>query len=230
MGLKLHPRPAQTRLSVASAGCCGGTRCRACCSSMAGSQAGTAQTCPTSNAPVHCLQCTTRLVRCYCKPAMYHVQCIKTLTTQAPLMLSPHSACCQLQAMCATASRSIPRSSQVHEAVHVCVAHRRYWGSMHKHHNPHRAGNIWLHFAPSFVAWWVLLSWLMHLDAPHSDAFLRMVVPALACLLLSTAYHLFMAQVKHYRFWLTADVRTHSRCNMPGGRTMMLLHYVWMAA
>lgn len=58
----------------------------------------------------------------------------------------------------------------------------------------------------------MLIWWLTERDTRHSGAFLRMVVPALACLLLSTAYHLFMAQVKHYRFWLTADVRLVSIC------------------
>jgi hypothetical protein len=69
------------------------------------------------------------------------------------------------------------------------------------------AGNIWLHFGPSIVLCGKLVWWLLQFDRPHAAAHLRAVVSMLACLLLSSGYHLFLAQVKHYYQWLQADVR-----------------------
>jgi hypothetical protein len=71
------------------------------------------------------------------------------------------------------------------------------------------AGNVWLHFAPSIFLAGKLVWWLFHMDVPHAGAHLRAVASILACLLLSSGYHLFMAQVKHYYRWLKIDVRSH---------------------
>jgi hypothetical protein len=50
------------------------------------------------------------------------------------------------------------------------------------------------------------MEWTKIRDHPHKSAFFMVLVPELCCLLLSSAYHLFMAQVKHYDYWLKIDV------------------------
>jgi predicted membrane channel-forming protein YqfA (hemolysin III family) len=78
------------------------------------------------------------------------------------------------------------------------------------------AGNIWLHFGPSLLAWVGVVWWVTHPDEPHAGEHYRILIPALVCLMLSTCYHMFMAQVRHYRIWLTLDVRTaplHRLCS-----------------
>eukprot|EP00892_Ulva_mutabilis_P010760 jgi/Ulvmu1/8056/UM004_0293.1 len=65
--------------------------------------------------------------------------------------------------------------------------------------------NVWLHFWPALalIAAVVYISLSSH---PHKLAFCTVLVPQIVCLLLSTAYHLFMAQVKHYSAWLRIDI------------------------
>ena len=69
-----------------------------------------------------------------------------------------------------------------------------------------RTGNVWLHFAPALYVIVALIEWTRVKEHPHKAAFFTVLVPELCCLLLSTCYHLFMAQVKHYDFWLSFDV------------------------
>ena len=59
-------------------------------------------------------------------------------------------------------------------------------------------------------------------EHPHRTAFFTVLVPELCCLLLSTSYHLFMAQVKHYDFWLRFDVRFHLLLQQPKNISRML--------
>lgn len=53
----------------------------------------------------------------------------------------------------------------------------------------------------------LLAQWAQAPDHPHKVAYFTVIVPEIICLLLSSAYHLFMAQVKHYDMWLKIDVR-----------------------
>ena len=69
-----------------------------------------------------------------------------------------------------------------------------------------------------------LVEWSKLKEHPHRVAFFSVLVPELCCLLLSTAYHLFMAQVKHYEFWLKFDVRTHRFA-----AAWVVLHVAWFS-
>jgi len=68
------------------------------------------------------------------------------------------------------------------------------------------AGNVWLHFWPA-LGMLVSTTYLLCSSNPHKLAICTVLVPQILCLLLSTTYHLFMAQVKHYHAWLRIDVR-----------------------
>jgi predicted membrane channel-forming protein YqfA (hemolysin III family) len=76
------------------------------------------------------------------------------------------------------------------------------------------AGNVWLHFAPALYIAYAILQWAVANDHPHKLAFYTVLVPEMMCLLLSSAYHLFMAQVKHYDTWLKIDVRSNSSAGL----------------
>lgn len=72
------------------------------------------------------------------------------------------------------------------------------------------AGNIWLHFLPCLVLLLFVIPQVVASQHVHWGAFLSVLVPEALCLLLSSAYHTFLAQVSHYFFWLRVDVRTRS--------------------
>lgn len=74
------------------------------------------------------------------------------------------------------------------------------------------AGNVWIHFWPAVILTSVAI-YVLCSTHPHKLAFCTVLVPQILCLLLSTTYHLFMAQVQDYEAWLRIDVRLlHYSC------------------
>jgi predicted membrane channel-forming protein YqfA (hemolysin III family) len=71
------------------------------------------------------------------------------------------------------------------------------------------AGNIWLHLAPCLFLVCVMIPYIMRSSHDHAAAYFFVLLPEAVCLLLSSAYHTFMAQVKDYSLWLRVDVRSH---------------------
>lgn len=76
--------------------------------------------------------------------------------------------------------------------------------SLFQVHN--ETGNVWAHFGPAMLVAGAVLALLRSPETQHRAVFLTVLLPELLCLLLSSAYHLFMAQVKQYDFWLKVDV------------------------
>lgn len=77
------------------------------------------------------------------------------------------------------------------------------------------AGNVWLHFWPALFLIAAVIC-ICCSNSPDKLALCTVLVPQIVCLLLSTTYHLFMAQVKDYEAWLRIDVRfqMHVHCRV----------------
>jgi predicted membrane channel-forming protein YqfA (hemolysin III family) len=71
------------------------------------------------------------------------------------------------------------------------------------------AGNIWAHLGPAVVVAIVMGRRLIR-DEQHLAVHWSVLLPEFCCLMLSTTYHTFMAQITHYHAWLKADVRIPS--------------------